>query len=118
MSTAAVVGDAIVISVLTIVGFATHETLGQTGRLLVTIGAFLAAWAFVAPWFGAFDRTNIAEAARVWRIALAWVAAAPLGAVLRGLMLRQDVPPVFVLVMTVVTGAGLVVWRVVLSRFA
>jgi hypothetical protein len=112
------IGDVVVITVLTIVGFATHETLGQTGRLVITIAAFLAAWAFAAPWFGVFDQVTIGQAGAVWRIALAWVAAAPLGAVLRGLVLRQDVPPVFVLVMMIVTGVGLVVWRAILTRFA
>lgn len=112
------IGDAVVIIILTIVGFATHETLGQTGRLLITIAAFLAAWVFVAPWFGAFDTSTVAQTGRVWRIVLAWVAAAPLGAIVRGLILREDVSPVFVVVMMVVTGAGLAVWRVILSRFA
>ncbi|MFZ0492249.1 MAG: DUF3054 domain-containing protein [Acidimicrobiia bacterium] len=115
MRTAAIVGDVAVIVILTVVGFATHETLGQTGRLLVTIGAFLAAWAFVAPWFGSFDSGVIRGVRRVWVVSLAWIAAAPLGAVVRGLVLGIDVSPIFVVVMTVVTGAGLVLWRVILA---
>jgi hypothetical protein len=118
MRTAAIIGDVLVIVVLTIVGFATHETLGQVSRLLITVAAFLAAWAFVAPWFGVFDPSTISMAGKVWRVALAWVAAAPLGAVVRGLVLGIDVPPIFVVVMAVVTGAGLVVWRLILSLFA
>jgi hypothetical protein len=118
MRTATAVGDAVVIAILTIVGFATHETLGQTGRLLVTIGAFLAAWAFVAPWFRVFDERVVRNIRTAWVVPLAWIAAAPLGAVVRGLILGIDVSPIFVLVMTAVTGAGLVLWRVALTAFA
>jgi hypothetical protein len=117
MRAAALIGDAVVITGLTIVGFATHETLGQVGRLVVTVVAFLLAWAFVAPWFGVFDPTTLVTASKVWLVFLAWIAAAPLGAVLRGLVLSIDVAPMFVVVMAVVTGAGLVVWRLILAWF-
>jgi hypothetical protein len=86
--------------------------------LLVTIGAFLAAWIFVAPWFGSFDSEVIRGVRRVWIVPLAWIATAPLGAVVRGLVLGIDVSPIFVVVMTVVTGAGLGLWRVALAAFA
>lgn len=113
---AAIVGDVVVISTLTIVGFATHETLGQTGRLLVTIGSFLVAWAFVVPWFRVVDERTVRRS--VWVVPLAWIAAAPLGAVVRGLVLGIEVSPIFVMVMTVVTGAGLTLWRLILSQVA
>lgn len=115
MSAAAIIGDAVVITALTVVGFAAHESLGQVARLVVTVSAFLVAWAFIAPWFGVFDSSTVSDPRKVWMVFLAWMAAAPFGAVLRGLILRIEIAPVFVLVMTIVTGAGLVLWRVVLS---
>ena len=116
MRTAAIVGDVIVISILTVVGFATHDTLDQTGRLLLTTGSFLVAWAFVGPWFRIVDERVVTR--MVWVVPLAWIAAAPLGAVVRGLVLGIEVSPVFVVVMTAVTGAGLTLWRLILSRVA
>lgn len=115
MRIAAIVGDSLVLAVLTIVGFAMHETLGAASRLVVTIGAFLVAWLWIAPWFGSFRLDVIGDPRRVWRILAAWVAAASFGSVLRGLVLGLTVSPIFVVVMTAVSGAGLLVWRVVFA---
>ena len=73
MRIVAIIGDVVVLTVLTVVGFAMHETLGAAARLSVTVGAFLVAWLWIA------------------------------------------VSPIFVVVMTAVTGVGLVIWRGVLA---
>ena len=115
MRIVAIIGDVVVLTVLTVVGFAMHETLGAAARLSVTVGAFLVAWLWIAPWFGAFRGDVIGEPKHTWRVLPAWVAAAPFGAVLRGLLLGLTVSPIFVVVMTAVTGVGLVIWRGVLA---
>jgi len=115
MRVVAIIGDGIVLGVLSVAGFAMHETLAETSRLLITVLSFLVAWAWIAPWFGVFGDEVLTDPKRVWRVLLAWVAAAPFGAVLRALLLGLTVSPIFVIVMTVVTGVGLIVWREILA---
>ncbi|HDK46166.1 MAG TPA: DUF3054 domain-containing protein [Actinobacteria bacterium] len=114
MRAVAIIGDGIVLGVLSVVGFAMHETMTESSRLLVTVLSFLVAWAWIAPWFGVFGDDVLTDPRRVWRVLLAWVAAAPFGVVLRAFLLGLTVSPIFVIVMTVVTGVGLIVWREIL----
>ncbi len=104
-------GDVIVLVVLTIIGFASHSTLDETSRLIVTTGGVLVAWAVVAPWFGAFRTETITRWTAVWRVALAWSVAAPVAGFLRGVILDLVVSPTFIVVTIAVNGAALVVWR-------
>lgn len=105
-------GDVVVLIVLTIVGFASHSTLDETVRMIVTTAGVLVAWAIVAPWFGAFSAEAITRWNGVWRVALAWAVAAPVAGFLRGLLLDLVVSPTFILVTIAVNGAALVAWRV------
>mgnify|MGYP001827818578 FL=1 len=104
-------GDVAVLVVLTIIGFASHSTLDETLRLIVTTAGVLVAWAVVAPWFGAFNTATIVRWTAVWRVALAWMIAAPVAGFLRGLILDLVVSPTFILVTIAVNGAALVAWR-------
>ncbi|MGH9429260.1 MAG: hypothetical protein ACRD2L_23505, partial [Terriglobia bacterium] len=47
----------------------------------------------------------------LWRPALAALFAAPLAAVLRGLMLNTPIIPIFAVVLGVTSTLGMVVWR-------
>ena len=105
-------GDVVVLIVLTIVGFASHSTLDETVRVIVTTAGVLVAWAIVAPWFGAFTTETITRWSGVWRVALAWAVAAPVAGFLRGLLLDLVVSPTFILVTIAVNGAALVAWRI------
>ena len=107
----AVMGDAVVLVALTIVGFLTHSTLDETWRLVVTTFGVLAAWALVAPWFGVFSTEALTRPTAVWRIAWAWAIAAPVAGFLRAWVLGVAVSATFILVMIAVNGAVLVVWR-------
>ena len=111
----AVVGDVAVLLALTVVGFATHRTLGAFGRMTVTIVTALAAWAAVAPFLGLYTREVIKDPNAIWRVAWAWILAAPLATFLRGLILGLDVPPVFVVVVILTNGFALVAWRLYLG---
>jgi hypothetical protein len=105
-------GDVLVLVVLTVIGFATHSTLDETGRMVVTTVGVLVAWAVVAPWFGSFSAATITQWSAAWRVALAWAIAAPVAGFLRGLILDLTVSPTFVLVTIAVNGAALVAWRI------
>jgi FlaA1/EpsC-like NDP-sugar epimerase len=111
----AAIGDVAVLVVLTVVGFAAHETLDAVGRLLLTILCALVAWAAVAPFLGVYDERTIETPGELWRVGWAWLLAAPLATFLRGMALRRDIPWTFVLVTVLVNGFGLVAWRIALG---
>jgi hypothetical protein len=106
------VGDAIVLALVTVAGFARHNTLGSAGtRMLATFLPLLIAWLLVAPFVGAFDPEKLGDARQLWRPFWAMVLAAPLGALLRGLWLGQPIDPVFVIVIGGISALALLAWR-------
>ena len=107
----AIIGDAVVLVSLTVLGFLTHDTLDETWRLAVTSFGVLVAWALVAPWFGAFSTEVLLRPTAVWRVAWAWAIAAPVAGFLRGLVLGVAVSATFILVTIAVNGAAMLVWR-------
>jgi FlaA1/EpsC-like NDP-sugar epimerase len=108
----ALIGDVVVLAVLTVIGFASHATLNEVPRMVTTFVAFLVAWGLVAPWFGVYQEAILTEPRQVWRVALAWLAAAPLGALLRSVLLNRSIVDVtFVLVTIAINGLALVAWR-------
>ena len=111
----AAVGDAVVLVVLTVAGFATHMTLDAFGRMVVTVLGSLIAWYPIGAFLGVFEERNIQNPRQLWRVALAWVFAAPLAAFIRGLVLWRDIPPAFVVVVILANGFALVMWRLLLG---
>jgi hypothetical protein len=111
----ALIGDVVVLLVLTVVGFATHRTLDAFGRMALTAGAALAAWAAVAPFLGVYRHDVIESPQNLWRVAWAWVLAAPMATFLRGAALGLDIPPVFIFVVMLTNGFALVAWRIYLG---
>lgn len=109
---AVIVGDVVVLVMLTVVGFATHLTLDAFGRMIITAVAALLAWVAVAPFVGVYTEEVISDPRSVWRVGWAWLLAAPLATFLRGAALDRDIPWVFVLVTIVTNGFALVAWRI------
>lgn len=108
----AVVGDLAVLAALTVFGFAVHSELEALSRMLIALAAFGGAWLWVAPWFGVYRRPVLSRPSAVWRVAWAWTAAAPLGALARSVLLdREIVVVLFTLIAGAIDGLGLVVWR-------
>ena len=107
----ALVGDVLVLAAVTVVGFATHGTLDETTRVIVTSLGVLVAWGIVGPWFDAFSTAVLTRPLSVWRVALAWAIAAPVAGFLRGWILGLVVSPTFILVIIAVNGSVLVIWR-------
>jgi len=107
----AILGDAIVLIVITVLGFATHGTLGETWRMLITTIGTLIAWAIVAPWFDAFSTGTLTRPSSIWRVAYAWAVAAPFAGFLRGWFLGIGVSSTFILTAIAINGLALVVWR-------
>ena len=108
-----ILGDILAIGFITLIGFATH---GETGlaflpRMAATFFPLVIGWFLLAPRLGLFQDEVIHNARQLWRPALAALFAAPLAAVLRGLMLNTPIIPIFAVVLGVISALGMVVWR-------
>ena len=110
------IGDIVSIIIFTALGFASHNTLASEGvvlRYFATFVPWLLVYLFVGHRLDVFDPALAAERATIWQAWLAMFLASPLAAVLRGLLLRRDVPPTFVIVMTAVSGLVIIAWRAI-----
>ena len=112
-----IVGDVVVLVVITILGFATHHTLDAYWRMFVTVLVTLIAWAVVAPWFDAFSTTTLTRPSSVWKILLATVVATPLAAFFRGWFLGIEVSSTFILTGIAFNGLTMVIWRAALAAY-
>lgn len=106
-------GDTLALAVITVIGFASHGEveISFLPRMLTTFLPMLAGWFLVAPWLGLFKPEFTSSLRQLWRPALAMLLAAPLTAVLRGVMLNALVLPLFVLILGASAALGMLVWR-------
>jgi len=111
----ALIGDVVVLVLMTVAGFATHLTLSDFARMMVTGVTALTAWAAVAWFMGVYRIAVIQDPRATWRVGWAWLIAAPLATFLRGAVLARDIPPVFVIVVILTNGFALVAWRIYLG---
>ena len=116
----AAVGDVLALGLVTLIGFATHgETaLSFTPRMAAAFFPLTLCWFLLAPWFGMFDAGIVLDPHQLWRPPLAMAFAAPLAAVLRGLVLNAPVLPIFALVLGGTSASGMLVWRAVFLRLS
>jgi hypothetical protein len=109
-----IAGDILMITLVTLTGFASHGTLGAAGsRILPTLVPFLLAWLLVAPFFGTYDVAQLSEPQQLWRPFWSMIIAAPMGAFLRGMWQNQPILPTFVLVMGGFGSMAILAWRAV-----
>ena len=108
------IGDTIVLALVTVIGAAQHNTLGNgVAHLLATFVPMLLAWLLTAPFLGAFDPQKMGNASQLWRPFWAMILAAPLGTLLRGLWLGRPIDPIFVIVIGGISALGLLAWRAI-----
>jgi hypothetical protein len=110
-----ILGDILAIGLVTFIGFATHGEAGLSflPRMAAAFIPLVVAWFLLAPWFGLFQDEINHNARQLWRPVLTAVFAAPLAAVLRGLILNAPIIPIFAIVLGATCAFGMVVWRVV-----
>lgn len=108
-----ILGDILAIGLITLIGFATHgETdLAFLPRMAATFFPLVIGWFLLAPRLGLFQEEVISQARQLWRPALTAFFAAPMAAVLRGLMLNAPIIPIFAIVLGAASALGMVVWR-------
>ena len=109
-------GDMLVLFVFVVAGQREHELTNVNNPLLgilLTTGEFTVAWIAAGVWFGAFRRDHPPALRAFMRRSLnAWLVAAPLGTLVRALVLgRADIPAAFLVVVLVLGGAMLLGWR-------
>ena len=115
-----ILGDILVILLITIIGFATHGELDTSfiTRMSALFLPLTIAWFLVAPWLGLFQHEVVSNPKQLWRPVLAMIFAAPLAAVLRGLILNAAIIPIFVVVLGVTSALGITTWRIIWYLFA
>jgi len=107
------VGDMVVFILGTLVGFASHDSLGKAGlRLLTTLLPVIIAWLLIAPFLGVYDRNIVVSIRQIWRPFWAMVLAAPMAAFLRGAWLGSPIIPIFVVVLGGVNAIFILGWRI------
>ena len=106
-------GDILAIAVVTYIGFATHgETdLSFLPRMFAAFLPVTLSWFLLAPWFGLFQHEVTSNPRQLWRPVLAMLFAAPLAAVLRGLILNAPIIPIFAVVLASTSALGMLLWR-------
>jgi hypothetical protein len=106
-------GDILALAILTLIGFATHgETdLAFLPRMAALFVPLVISWFLVAPWLGLFHPEIASNFKQLWRPALAILFTAPLAATLRGFILNAPIIPIFVLVLSLTSALGMVLWR-------
>lgn len=108
-----ILSDILAIALVTYIGFATH---GETDlfflpRMLAMFVPLVLSWLLIAPWFGLFKPEITSSLRQLWRPVLAMFYAAPLAAVLRGLILNAPIVPIFAVVLVSTSALGILVWR-------
>jgi hypothetical protein len=108
-----IAGDLLSIALVTVIGFATHGEAGLSflPRMVAAFLPISLAWFSLAPVFGLFRSGTVTDPKQLWRPVLAMIFAAPLAAVLRGLILNAPILPIFAVVLASTSAFGMLVWR-------
>lgn len=105
-------GDLLVLALVTIYGFASHNQLGSAGaRMLTTFVPLLVSWFLVAPHLRVFDLQRAAKPGELWRPFWAMILAAPLAVFIRAVLLNTSISPIFVVIIGGVAALALLAWR-------
>lgn len=109
-----VAGDILVLGLVTLTGFASHDELGTAGtRMLTTFVPLVLAWFLISPWLGVFQAEITANPRQLWRPFWAMVLAGPMAAWIRGAWLQRPIVPIFVVVLGGVSALTLLAWRII-----
>jgi len=110
-----ILGDLLALGIITLIGFTTHGEIGPSylPRMAASFFPVCAAWFLLAPWFGLFQNDIVQNGRQLWRPVLVIFFAGPLAALLRGFILNSPVIPVFVVVLSITSALGLILWRAV-----
>jgi hypothetical protein len=114
-----ILGDILAIALITFIGFATHGEAGLAflTRIAATYFPLSVSWFLLAPALGLFQQETTSNLKQLWRPVFAALFAAPLAAVLRGLILNAPIIPIFAVVLSATSALGMLLWRGLYFRF-
>lgn len=106
-------GDLLVLVLVTLAGFMTHNTLTTAGsRIFSTFVPLVAAWGLIGVHVGVFDSEKFAAARQLWRPFWAMILAAPLFGLFRAWMLGVDsISATFLVIMGGIAALSMLAWR-------
>ncbi|HJS19919.1 MAG TPA: DUF3054 family protein [Anaerolineales bacterium] len=108
-----ILGDTLAIALVTLIGFATHGAaeLSFLPRMAALFFPLVISWFLLAPAMGLFRSEIVSDPKQLWRPALGMIFAAPLAAVMRGLILDAPIIPIFAVILSATSALGMLVWR-------
>jgi hypothetical protein len=121
-----VIGDLITLTLVTVIGFASHGEATSAGlRMLTTWIPLTVAWFLIAPFFGVYDSERTMDYRQLWRPFWAMVVAGPMAGWLRSVILglithnglNTPILPIFVVVLGGFAALAMLAWRVIAAAF-
>ncbi len=112
-----IIGDLLVLLVVTLIGFANHNSQIDVRRILANWLPLCLAWSMAAPILGLWNAKQIPLQKSWWRFIWATILSVPLAVVIRGFILNTPTIGIFVVVMVAFSTLGLLVWRVIWQLF-
>jgi hypothetical protein len=108
-----ILGDFLTLLLVTLIGFATHNSQFDLRRILANWLPMCLAWGMAAPLLGLWNKKQPSLLKNWWRLLWASVLSVPLGVVIRGFILNTPTIGIFVLVMMATSVLGLIIWRLI-----
>jgi hypothetical protein len=106
-----ILGDLLVLFLVTLTGFATHGEINAFPRMLMTFLPLCLGWGLAAGLLGLYRVEQARDLRSLWRPAAAALLGVPLATWLRGAWLNSVVIPIFVLVMVGMVAIFMTIWR-------
>lgn len=107
-----IIGDMVVLGLVTLFGFNTHGTLHTAGwRILTTFLPLLIAWICMAAPSRMFEMERARDWRYLWKPFWGMLFASAMAAVLRGFWLGTPILPIFVLVLGSNSALAMLIWR-------
>ncbi|MDO9088421.1 MAG: DUF3054 domain-containing protein [Anaerolineaceae bacterium] len=108
-----ILGDFFVFLLVTLIGFANHNSQFDIGRILANWLPMCLAWGMASPILGLWNSNQIPLQKSWWRVIWAAILSVPLAVVIRGFILNTPTIGIFVLVMVAFSILGLLIWRLI-----
>jgi hypothetical protein len=105
------IGDVIVLAILTYIGFAFHNQTEISSRMATTFFPMIFGWFLLAPWFGLFNENITSNQKLLLRVPLAMLFVAPLASILRSASLGSAALPIFTFILGFANAIGMLIWR-------
>jgi len=112
-----IIGDFLTFLIVTLIGFANHNSQFDLLRVLANWLPLCLAWGMAAPVLGLWNAKQLPLQKSWWRFIWAAILSVPLAVVIRGFILNTPTIGIFVLVMVAFSILGLLIWRLIWQLF-